>query len=146
MKNLMNYKILKFEYPYTSDMLGEKLWEKMTDEESEWALYINVSGVNDTGDVEDGSWDLFFINDSEQERIERLLRKYKIKFDLIDQTKLLLENPDLLSDNFMVKLNKFLNENLTVDQVLDNILEIGIENISEFERYYLDNNKEENGN
>jgi hypothetical protein len=144
MKNLMDYKILKYEYPYTSDMLGEILWEKMTDEESEWALFINVSGINDTGDSENGSWDLFFINNNEQERIERLLRKYKINFIVTDQTNNLLESSILFGENFMKKLNKFLNDNITVDEILDNIIEIGIENISEFERYYLDNNKENN--
>jgi hypothetical protein len=42
----------------------------------------------------------------------------------------------------MDKLVKFLNEELSVDDVLDNILEVGVENISVFERYYLDNNIE----
>ena len=38
----------------------------------------------------------------------------------------------------MGKLEDYLQENLTVDDVLDNINVVGIENMSIFERYYLD--------
>jgi hypothetical protein len=68
------------------------------------------------------------------------LDKYEIPFEITDQTHLLLEDPTLLSEELMDKLVKFLNEELSVDDVLDNILEVGMQNISVFERYYLDNN------
>jgi hypothetical protein len=50
-----------------------------------------------------------------------------------------LEDKTALSEELIFKLNKFLNEELSVDDVLDHILEVGMENISIFERYYLDN-------
>ncbi len=42
----------------------------------------------------------------------------------------------------MFKLLKFLNKNLTIDDVLDRILEVGVENITIFEKFYLDQNIE----
>ena len=37
---------------------------------------------------------------------------------------------------------EFLNKNLTIDDVLDRILEVGVENITIFEKFYLDQNIE----
>jgi hypothetical protein len=42
----------------------------------------------------------------------------------------------------MFKLLEFLNKNLTIDDVLDRILEVGVENITIFEKFYLDQNIE----
>ena len=77
-----------------------------------------------------------------KQRVDDILNKYEVPFEITDQTHLLLEDVTLLSEELMDKLVKFLNEELSVDDVLDNILEVGVENISVFERYYLDNNIE----
>ena len=63
-------------------------------------------------------------------------------YDYCGRGWLLLENSTELSEEFMGKLNKFLDEELSVEDILDHILEVGMENISVFERYYLDNNNE----
>ena len=46
------------------------------------------------------------------------------------------------STEFLEKLNSYLGENLTIDDILDRILEVGYENITIFEKYYLGNNIE----
>ncbi len=43
---------------------------------------------------------------------------------------------------FLEKLDSYLSENLTIDDILDRILEVGYENITVFEKYYLGNNIE----
>jgi hypothetical protein len=52
-------------------------------------------------------------------------------------TELLLKDVNSFSVNFLGKLDEYLTETLTVDRVLDGILDEGIENMSIFERYYL---------
>jgi hypothetical protein len=52
-------------------------------------------------------------------------------------TELLLKDVNSFSVNFLGKLDDYLTETLTVDRVLDGILDEGIENMSIFERYYL---------
>ena len=142
MINLTNYKILRYEYPFKSEELEERIWGKMNEEEVRWALKLTLDGVNDSDDLEDGSYDTFFLEDKLKQRIDDLLNKYEMPFEITDQTHLLLEDKTVFSEELMGKLNKFLNEELSVDGVLDNILVVGVENISVFERYYLDNNIE----
>ena len=140
MKNLHEFKIVKYVYPFTSEMLGEKIWDKMTEEESKWALMLTLKGITDTGDDGETSWDLFFLDYKLGKKIEDVLIKYEIPFEVTDQSSLLLKNPDLFSEEFIQKLDSYLNQHLTVDDVLDNIIEVGINNISIFEKYFLENN------
>lgn len=142
MIDLTKYKILRYTYPFKSEELEERIWDKMTEDERRWAIKLTLDGINDSGDLEDGSYDTFFFEDKLKQRVDGILNKYEVPFEITDQTHLLLEDVTLLSEELMDKLVKFLNEELSVDDVLDNILEVGVENISVFERYYLDNNIE----
>jgi hypothetical protein len=142
MIDLKKYKILRYTYPFKDDELQERIWDKMDEDEMRWAIKLTLDGVNDSGELEDGSYDTFFFEDKLKQRVDDILNKYKVPFEITDQTHLLLEDVTLLSEELMDKLVKFLNEELSVDDVLDNILEVGVENISVFERYYLDNNIE----
>jgi hypothetical protein len=142
MIDLTKYKILRYTYPFKSEELEERIWDKMSEDERRWAIKLTLDGINDSDDLEDGSYDTFFFEDKLKQRVDNILNKYKVPFEITDQTQLLLEGKELLSDELLGKLNKFLNEELSVDDVLDHILEVGVENISVFERYYLDNNIE----
>lgn len=138
--DLSNFKIIKYQYPFTTEKLGEIIWDKMTLVESKWAIQLTLKGVNDTGDDGKNSWDTFFMDDKLKNKIDEILNKYEVPFEVEDQTRLLLETPEIFSDEFIKKLNEYLNDHLTVDGVLDNIIEFGIDNISVFEKYFLDNN------
>lgn len=142
MIDLTKYKILRYTYPFKSEELEERIWDKMTEDERRWAIKLTLDGINDSDDLEDGSYDTFFFEDKLKQRVDDILNKYEVPFEITDQTKLLLDDKELLSEELLGKLNKFLNEELSVDDVLDHILEVGVENISVFERHYLDNNIE----
>jgi hypothetical protein len=142
MKNFKDFKIVKYNYPFSTEKLGEVIWDKMTIEESKWAVQLTLKGVNDTGEEGETSWDIFFLDDKLKNKIDEILIKYDVPFELEDQTNLFETNPDSFSDIFIKKLKSYLGQNLTVDDVLDNILEVGINNISVFEKYFLNNNTE----
>lgn len=142
MIDLTKYKILRYSYPFKTEELAVRIWDKMGENERRWAIKLTLDGINDTGDLEDGSYDTFFFEDKLKQKVDDILKKYKVPFEITDQTHLLLEDKTVFSEELMGKLNKFLNEELSVDDVLDHILEVGVENISVFERYYLDNNIE----
>lgn len=142
MKNLSNYKIVRINYPFSADDMEEFLWNKMTLDESKWAIQLTLKGINDTGGDESKSWDIFFLDDKLLKLIKDILIKYEIKFqieELTDQLKNFMKKKDIFTENFLEKLNSYLSDNLTVDNILDNILKIGVENITPFERYFLDN-------
>jgi hypothetical protein len=143
MIDLTNYKILRYVYPYSTDQLGEKIWDLMNDTDRRWAVKLTLESVSDTGDLEDGSYDTFFTEDKLKVKIDEILEKYEIPYVIVDQTELLATEPQVLSEEFMLKLDKYLSENITVDDVLDRISEVGLPNITVFEKYYLDRHKDD---
>ena len=142
MKYLLNFRIIKFDYPFPTEELAVRIWDKMNETETKWAIKLTMEGINDTGDSVIGSWDIFFLDDKLQEKIEKILKKYDVPHKMVDHTNLLIDDIEYFSKEFLEKLDSYLGENLTIDDILDRILEVGYENITIFEKYYLGNNIE----
>jgi hypothetical protein len=108
-----------------------------------WAVKLTLESVSDTGELEEGSYDTFFTDDKLKVKIDEILEKYEVPYVIVDQTELLVTEPQALSEEFMFKLEKYLSENITVDDVLDRIGEVGLSNITVFEKYYIDRHKDD---
>ena len=142
MIDLTNYKIILYHYPYTTKELEIMIWDKMDTVDSRFAVKLTIGGVNDSGEYDDTSWDLFFLEPKLEEKIDLMLDKYETQYVKTDYTELLGQKREEFTEEFMFKLLDFLNKNLTIDDVLDRILEVGVENITIFEKFYLDQNIE----
>ncbi len=142
MIDLTNYKILLYHYPYTTKELEIMIWDKMDTVDSRFAVKLTIGGVNDSGEYDDTSWDLFFLEPKLEEKIDLMLDKYETQYVKTDYTELLGQKREEFTEEFMFKLLDFLNKNITIDDVLDRILEVGVENITIFEKFYLDQNIE----
>ena len=142
MIDLTNYKIILYHYPYTTKELEILIWDKMDTVDSRFAVKLTIGGVNDSGEYDDTSWDLFFLEPKLEEKIDLMLDKYETQYVKTDYTELLGQKREEFTEEFMFKLLEFLNKNLTIDDVLDRILEVGVENITIFEKFYLDQNIE----
>ena len=142
MIDLTNYKIILYHYPYTTKELEKIIWDKMDTVDSRFAVKLTVGGVNDSGEYDDTSWDIFFLEPKLEEKIDLMLDKYETQYVKTDYTGLLGQKKEEFTEEFIFKLLKFLNKNLTIDDVLDRILEVGVENITIFEKFYLDQNIE----
>lgn len=144
MINLKDYKIIKYNYVLSNKELTLQLWDKMNFEETRWAVKLTLEGVNDSssGDENPG-WDMFFLESKLEEKISNVLFKYNIEYVIDDLTDELLKDDSVLTEELLDKIKYFLEKNLTIDEVLDNIIDVGIENISIFEKYYLKKHKNE---
>ena len=142
MKDLAKFRIVRFDYPFPTEELTIRIWDKMDETETKWAIKLTMEGINDTGDSVMGSWDIFFLDDRLQEKIENILKKYDVPYEMVDHTDRLINDLEYFSEGFLEKVNSYFNDNLTIDDVLDRILEVGYENITVFEKYYLGNNIE----
>jgi len=144
MIDLTNYKILKYQYEFSTEELESKVWDNMTEEEVKWAVRITLEGINDTaGITESRAWDLFFLNEELETQIETILKKYDVSYDKENLTENLLTNPnEVFTDYFMERLNKFLTDNLDVDSILDRILDVGVDKLTSFEKYFLNKDTE----
>jgi hypothetical protein len=144
MIDLTNYKILKYQYEFSTEELESKVWDNMTEEEVKWAVRITLEGINDTaGITESRAWDLFFLNEELETQIETILKKYDVSYAKENLTENLLTNPnEVFTDYFMERLNEFLTDNLDVDSILDRILEVGVDKLTSFEKYFLNKDTE----
>ena len=142
MKDLTKFRIVRFDYPFPTEELTIRIWDKIDETETKWAIKLTMEGINDTGDSVMGSWDIFFLDDRLQEKIENILKKYDVPYEMVDHTDRLINDLEYFSEGFLEKVNSYFNDNLTIDDVLDRILEVGYENITVFEKYYLGNNIE----
>lgn len=138
MKDLIEYKIIKYQYNISNEEITLSLWDKMNFNETKWAVKLTLEGISDSSeDGEKKSWDIVFLEPKLEKKIDEVLDKYGIEYVKIDMTELLLKDIDSFGMDFLGKLDDYLIETLTVDRVLDGILDDGIENMSIFERYYL---------
>jgi hypothetical protein len=144
MIDLTNYKILKYQYEFSSEELESKVWDNMSEDEIKWAVKITLEGINDTANLtEPKAWDLFFLNEELENEIETILKKYDVSFVKEDLTENLLTNPnEVFTDYFMERLNEFLTDNLDVDNILDRILDVGVDKLTSFEKYFLNKDTE----
>jgi hypothetical protein len=144
MLELNNYRIIKYLYSLSNDELTIQLWDKMNFEETRWAVKLTLEGVNDSSsDDEYPAWDAFLVEPKLKEKISTILLKYNIEYVIEDLTDELLKDNPNLTEELTDKIEHFLEKNLTIDDVLDNIIEVGMENISIFEKYYLKKHKNE---
>ena len=143
MVNLKDYKIIRYVYVLGNEELTIQLWDKMNFQETRWAVKLTLEGINDSSSGDDyPAWDIFFLESKLEEKINEILFKYEIEYVAEDLSHLLLEDPSKLTEELIDKIDFFLEKNLTIDDVLDNIIDVGIENISIFEKYFL--KKQEN--
>ena len=138
MVNLKEFKIIRYNYVLSNEELTIQLWDKMNFEETRWAVKLTLEGVNDSSSGDQyPAWDMFFLETKLEEKISNVLFKYNIEYVIEDLTEELLKDDTVLTEELLDKIEYFLEKNLTVDEVLDNIIDVGIENISIFEKYYL---------
>jgi hypothetical protein len=138
MLNLNDYKIIKYSYFLSNEELTIQLWDQMNFDETRWAVKLTLEGVNDSSSGDDNpAWDMFFLESKLEEKISNILLKYNIEYVIEDITDQLNKDESDVTEELSDKIMYFLEKNLTIDDVLDNIIEVGIENISIFEKYYL---------
>jgi hypothetical protein len=141
MKDYKDYRVLKYQYKIISENMEKYLWSRMNEEETKWAVRLTLEGVNESSESKtEPVWDIFFIDSNTQAKIEKILKKYKIEYEVIDFTDAFLKSFKSLPEKFMVKLNEELQENLSTDEILDKIIGHGIKSVNVFENYYLENN------
>jgi hypothetical protein len=63
------------------------------------------------------------------------------KYDLESELKEIIEEGNLMFEFFIDDLNKWILDNLNIDNILDRISEVGIDNLKDIEKKFLENYK-----
>jgi hypothetical protein len=144
MVNLKEFKIIRYNYVLSNEELTLQLWDKMNFDETRWAVKLTLDGVNDSSSGDEyPAWDAFLVEPKLEEKISNILLKYNIEYVIEDLTDELLNDNSTITEELLDKIESFLEKNLTIDDVLDDIIDVGMENISIFEKYYLKKHKNE---
>ena len=130
----MSLRLIRFDYLVTQEELNENFLYKLNEEELNWVLKIETEIPNiskSEGDV----FDIFLVDDINLNLIKKLLDKYDIEYVISDVSS---DVPNNISESFRNEIDEFMLDNLSLDTILDRISEVGIDNITTIEKYYLE--------
>jgi len=130
----MNLRLIRFDYSITQDELNENFLHKLNEEELMWALKIETE-LPTISKSEGYIYDIFLVDDINLKSIKALLDKYNIEYFVSDISG---DVPNNISEHFKNEIGEFILDNLNMDTILDRISEVGIDNISPVEKYYLE--------
>lgn len=130
----MSLRLIRFDYLVTQEELNENFLYKLNEEELNWALKIETE-IPNISKSEVDVFDIFLVDDINLNLIKKLLDKYDIEYVISDVSS---DVPNNISESFRNEIDEFMLDNLSLDTILDRISEVGIDNITTIEKYYLE--------
>lgn len=132
-------KLIRVDFDMPQKVLNEKLFDNMTKEEQIWSYKLMLTIPNlSSEEKDDGVWDIILVDNYLFDSVEYILEKYKIPYIVSDITENYYHRDILIEEKLSKSIDKYLEEYLTVDIVLDRINEVGITNINKFELSFLE--------
>lgn len=132
-------KLIRVDFDMPQKVLNEKLFDNMTKEEQIWSYKLMLTIPNlSSEEKDDGVWDIILVDNYLFDSVEYILEKYKIPYIVSDITENYYHRDILIEEKLSKSIDKYLEEYLTVDIVLDRINEVGISNINKFELSFLE--------
>ena len=132
-------KLIRVDFDIPQKVLNEKLFDNMTKEEQIWSYKLLLTIPNlSSEEKDDGVWDIILVDNYLFDSVEYILEKYKIPYNISDRTENYYHRDILIEETLSISIDKYLEEYLTVDIVLDRINEVGITNINKFELSFLE--------
>jgi len=134
-KKLEEFRVVKITYEHTIKEL-EKFEMRLEDEERETinSVYRKIScSIRKRNNLVDWFWATL----DEIDSITDILDEHQVRYKVTDHTTTYYRSPEKLS-TLREDIDKFMSEIVDTDFVLDRISSIGIENISKFEKKYIE--------
>lgn len=136
--NLSGIKLVKFQYLLNPDEVDEFLASNMTKKQREWAQKVSEEVPSDSSSSDSGkAWDVFLADDDMLTQIEKFIKEIGLTYHKIDLSDEYCKNEVIVDSILQNKIRGFLETNYSIDYILDRINEVGMENLSSFEKFYL---------
>lgn len=136
--NLSEIKLVKFQYLLSPDEVDEFLVNNMTKKQREWAQKVSEEVPSDSSSSDSGkAWDVFLADDSMIVEIEKFIKEIGLSYHKVDLSVEYCKNEGIADIVLQNKIRTFLENNYSIDYILDRINEIGLENLNVFEKFYL---------
>lgn len=131
-------KLVKIQYELGIESLDKLLYQKMTEEEKKWTADLSNRVPNESIiDDYDVVHDIILVDDETKEKVEKMLQRLKLVFQVFDISDVYFNYPELIGKKLTEDIDNFIKSNIFLDDVLDRINEVGLDNINAFERRYL---------
>jgi hypothetical protein len=132
-------KLVKIQYELGIEALDKLLYQKMTEDEKKWTSDLSNRVPNESIiDDYDVVHDILLVDEETKLRVEKMLNRLKLTFQVFDITNVYKEYPELIGKKLSEDIDSFVKSNIFLDDVLDRINEVGLDNINEFEKRYLE--------
>ena len=136
--NLSEIKLVKFQYLLSPDEVDEFLINNMTKKQREWAQKVSEEVPSDSSSSDSGkAWDVFLADNDMLSEIEKFIKEIGLPYNKIDLSSEYCKNEGIADIVLQNKIRTFLENNFTIDYILDRINEVGFENLNVFEKFYL---------
>ena len=136
--NLSEIKLVKFQYLLTPDEVDEYLANNMTRKQREWAQEVSELVPSDSSATDSSkAWDVFLADDDMLNQIEEFIKEIGLSFHRIDLSEEYCRDESIADEVLKNKISGFLENNYSIDYILDRINEVGMENLNVFEKFYL---------
>ena len=137
--NIDRVRIWKFIYDMGYDELTQYMDEVLTVKDS--VKIVNLLGnlpSQGSPDKYVHNWDMVLLDEESRDTIELILYKNDVGFTLVDMTKEYHKESSSIPDKLTKDIDEYFKYTLDLDEVLDRIHKVGVENITIFERVFLD--------
>jgi len=136
--NLSELKLVKFQYLLNPDEVDNFLANNMTKKQREWAQKVSETVPSDSSSEDSGkAWDVFLADDDMLTQIEKFIKEIGLSFHKIDLSEEYCKDEGIADTILRNKIRTFLENNYTIDYILDRINEVGLEHLNVFEKFYL---------
>jgi len=138
--NLSEIKLVKFQYLLTPDEVDDYLANNMTRKQREWAQNVSELVPSDSSPTDSTkAWDVFLADNDMLSQIEQFIKEIGLSFHKIDLSEEYCKNEGIADNILQNKIKSFLENNYSIDYILDRINEVGLESLNPFEKFYLKN-------
>ena len=129
--------LIKAEYPYSLEELGTKLCG-ISSQERRFIRNINKY-VPIHNEITNGCyWEYCLVDQKIFESLTKLVNKHEIDCKLTDVSKQFIDNSIHIDNDFKEKVIEYIHCVMELDTILDRLNLIGINQLNDFEMFYLE--------
>lgn len=134
-------KLIRIDYGIMTEEINDKLISKMSPQEQintyNLALILPTRSCEEDGE---NYWDQILMDEFILSYLIQILNKRKIKYFLTDITKEYYKKSEHVEEDFINEIDEFVDNLLTIDDVLDRINSVGLNKINLIELSFLERN------
>jgi len=132
-------KLIRFDFNFKTSDAYDVIYESINKDEKNNISNITYKFPNTSSMVDDELyWDIILVDTEVLFYLENILVKYGVVYTITEICDLYYKKSKKIKNEFILKIDEYIENLFDVDNILDRINEIGIDKINKFELSYLE--------